>query len=97
MVYKKSHSCFDRNSDPWRRRIMNTPEEKEKEIKLNDTDRLDLIQSELLIIHPPAPCGDEFDGLWVICDYTLPRYSDYISRDKDLRKAIDGAVGLNQD
>ena len=95
MSYKKSHSYFDRDSDPWRRRITNTPEE--KEITLNDTDRINLIQMELLIIHPPAPCGDEFDGLWVICDYTLPRYSDYLSRDKDLRKAIDMAVGLYND
>ena len=56
---------------------------------MNDKTRLDLIQNELLIIHPPAPTGDEFDGLWVICDYTLPQLADYISRDKDLRTALD--------
>jgi len=56
---------------------------------VNDKTRLDLIQSELLIIHPPAPTGDSFDGLWVICDYTLPQLADYISRDKDLRTALD--------
>ena len=56
---------------------------------MNDTDRLNLIEKELLIIHTPTPTGDKFDGLWVICDYTLPRLADYISRDKDLRTAID--------
>lgn len=56
---------------------------------MNDKDRIDLIQKELLIVHPPAPTGDEFDGLWVICDYTLPNLADYISRDKDLRVALD--------
>lgn len=56
---------------------------------MTDKDRIDLIQQELLILHPPAPSDDEFDGLWVICDYTLPRKEDWISRDKDLRTAID--------
>lgn len=56
---------------------------------MNDTDRLNLIQNELLIIHPPAPTGDSFDGLWVICDYTLPQLADYIARGRDLRTAID--------
>ena len=56
---------------------------------MNDTDRLNLIENELLILHPPAPSGDEFDSKWVICDYTLPRKKDWISRDKDLRTAID--------
>lgn len=64
---------------------------------MNDKDRIDLIEKELLIIHPPAPTGDSFDGLWVICDYTLPQLADYLSRDKDLRRAIDGAVGLYND
>lgn len=58
-----------------------------------DKMRLDAIENELLIIHPPAPSGDEFDGLWVICDYTLPKLADYLSRDKNLRRAIDGALG----
>jgi len=56
---------------------------------MNDKDRIDLIEHELLIIHPPAPSDDEFDGLRVICDYTLPRKEDCISKDKDLRTAID--------
>ena len=60
---------------------------------MNDTDRLNLIQMELLIIHPPAPTGDKFDGLWVVCDYTLPALADCLSKHKDLRTAIDGAVG----
>lgn len=64
---------------------------------MTDKDRLDAIQNELLIIHPPAPTDDKFDGLWVVCDYTLPNLADYLSRDKDLRKAIDGAVGLYKD
>jgi len=61
---------------------------------MNDTERLNIIEMELLIIHPPAPTGDKFDGLWVVCDYTLPQLADCISSDKDLRKAIDGAVRL---
>lgn len=60
---------------------------------MNDTDRLNAIQKELLILHPPAPTGDEFDGLWVICDYTLPSLADCLSRDKSLRRAIDMALG----
>jgi len=63
-------------------------------VKHKDKMRLDAIESELLVIHPPAPTGDEFDGLWVICDYTLPALADYLSRDKNLRRAIDGAVNL---
>jgi len=64
---------------------------------MNDTDRLNAIEMELLIIHPPAPTGDKFDGLWVVCDYTLPQLADYLHMDKDLRKAIDGATGLYHD
>jgi len=63
-------------------------------VKHKDKMRLDAIESELLVIHPPAPTGDEFDGLWVVCDYTLPKLADYLSRDKNLRVAIDGAVNL---
>jgi len=58
-----------------------------------DKLRLDAIESELLIIYPPAPTDDEFDGLWVICDYTLPDMADCLAKDKNLRKALDGAVG----
>lgn len=61
---------------------------------MNDTDRLNMIEMELLIVHPPAPTGDKFDGLWVICDYTLPQLADCLCMDKDLRKAIDGATKL---
>jgi len=57
-----------------------------------DKLRLDAIENELLIIYPPAPTGDSFDGLWVICDYTLPDMADYLSRDRNLRKALDGAM-----
>lgn len=64
---------------------------------MNDKDRLDAIQQDLLILHPPAPTGDEFDGLWVICDYTLPSLADYLSKHKDLRKAIDGAAWYHKD
>ena len=64
---------------------------------MTDKDRLDAIQNELLIIHPLVPTDDKFDGLWVVCDYTLPNLADYLSRDKDLRKAIDGSTGLYTD
>jgi len=64
---------------------------------MTDKDRLDAIQNELLILHPPAPTGDKFDGLWVVCDYALPNLADYLSMDKDLRKAIDGAMWMYTD
>lgn len=57
---------------------------------------MDLIEKELLILHPPAPRPDELDGLWVVCDYTLPNLADYLAAHKSLRKAIDYAVLFNQ-
>ena len=56
-----------------------------------DGERLDLVIKHMLILHPPVPTADEFDEMWVICDYTLPNYVDCLSKDKDLRQAIDKA------
>lgn len=57
-----------------------------------DGKRLDLIVEHLLIIHPPDPSDDEFDCLWVVCAYELPNKVDCLSKDDDLRQAIDKAM-----
>jgi len=66
-------------------------------VRHKDKLRLDAIEDELLIIHPPAPSDDAFDGLWVICDYTLPSQTNFLSRHKNLRRAIDMALGWHDD
>lgn len=57
-----------------------------------DGKRLDLIAEHLLIIHPPEPSEDEFDGLWVVCAYELPNKVDCLSKGEVLCQAIDSAT-----
>lgn len=58
-----------------------------------DGKRLDLIEKHLLVIHTPAPSGDEFDGLWVVCAYELPNKVDCLSKGGSLRYVLDKVMG----